>query len=870
MFCILKKIIASLLFLCFCACNFVSASDCNKQCNDKACSTPDNATFRWVTEDSGGNRICSNTTYGFGNAVIGWGKTCATPVGEQSPSEWSCITAGNVFGQIIDTFTTLGIAIQMRKDFCSFSPGNRNLEGATIDSGALNVCYGQIPRLSGSAAHNCISCVLKGKTPKDNGIGCKSPDPNKGCYNSNTPTNPNLCIDNYINKNTSPNTALCNGIPNLERPLLDDGGNQIFTKITDENNNTTEAPVYCPIMRCNIPTDDIRFKYYDAVGPRTAIMAALGVGIGGIISEAYGSCCDQGALEGGQQRNVALWHTVQIRAQVQGDQTCLQMWFPTGWSTLACKSRTPPEVDFPCPACFIRKTPFYQGDSESKWIFPITSNIIQATTEIFDAVITGKDYEKSGNSEDCDPDTDPSCCKDPEGSTCSLGGLTTFQNNMKDIVRILLVLYVMIQGFRLATGGRFSKREFFMSILKFALVIYFSVGVFGTDTTTDPLNNGLILLREIVQDGMESFSNMLVEASVGQIASNVEQAGGSLCDFSSVSYSEGYSYLRMWDTLDCKISYYLGWTMPTSNGQKIMESGTGLMKMASGIYSLLWGLLGSMNFFLIIFIFAFGIFLLSLVVYFTQFYIVAMMAVTIMIFFGPLFVPLALFGPTKGYFDKWLSTLLGYALQPVIVVGVISFMIATFDYVLYADCSFQRKDISDSPYWILDESTNKDGTTVQSQYCQDSYGFSLAILEGGKYMLQGATQGDTNNSDGSSTLYTYPATSKDINETTMVEGLMLTTFFAFLFYYFASQIGNFAQELSGVSSLGKQTMSPTATFDAAMTAITRGRFKKAKQAVKASKTGSKESDLSDRGDGISVSSGNRGSGIRVGVSDNNS
>jgi type IV secretion system protein VirB6 len=730
------------IFLCLFACNVVFANFlCSKGCVDgRICPKVENLGRLKPVEN-----ICPKHNDlgkdGLGNALIGWGRSCTIPGGEQTPAPYSCISTGNVMGQILDTVLTLGIGIIMRESFCSFSPGIDNrLEGAIIHKSIFDRCN----TLSGEdTKNNCTNCILKGKVTNPSGNGCLDPP-----ANSPDPLNIGVYARELSEK--------CNGIPNLEKPLLDENGAQVY-----EDN----IPVYCPITRCNIPTNNIMAKYYDEVSGRAKILPFFGFfGIAILAASALaGDCCDIVSLRDNQVRGAAFLGIVRLRGIEQGDRICAQMRFTTGFTTLACKPRITPEIIVPDNACFMNN--ILKGGLKSKWVFPITSQLVQIVTEVFNSMF--------------------------KGMIGCQNGLTAFQDNMKSLVSVLLILYVIFFGFRMVMGEKLGKKDLFMFILKFGLVVYFSVGDFNSATTID--TNGLFWLRESLTTATSSFSNMVVAA-----------ANPKICDFSQVSYDEGYGYLKMWDALDCKLSFYLGFSSPTDAGLSINKIGTVTSQIGAGIFNLLRSLVFSGNFIILLFIFAFGLFLLSLVVYFTHLYIIAMVAITMMIFFGPIFVPLALFDRTKGYFDKWFRLLLGYALQPVVVVAVVSFMIATFDTVIYSDCNFTQKEVSaGKPYWVLDAN--------QSEVCKSSLGYNLAALSlsnAGKYQKSSSANGDGNDS-----LFTYNVTTKELLQD-LIEGLMLCTFFAFLFYFFSSQIGTLAEELTGAPSLAKQAIGPTAVFDA--------------------------------------------------------
>jgi type IV secretory pathway VirB6-like protein len=672
---------------------------------------------------------------GFGEALVGWGKNCAVSAGEQSPSSSSCISTGNIIGQVFDTITTIGFAALMRDNFCSFSPhqpqdqeegrggwsrDSQYLEGAILDKSFIKLC--DLNDISDSTRKICWQCLLKGKFMNSNRDGCQDPAP--GDHN---PLELGFDLGEgrklHIADGKKDKGGLCDGVPNLDKPLLDDHGAEVFKD---------GKPVYCPMLRCNVPTNSIRVKYRD------------------------GACCSILELNNDQSRGASLSGIIRLRRVFEGDKVCAQMKFTTGYRTLACKASIPPEVNMPDTACFVKGLPSFKDNGfKTKWVFPITSKAVQIITEVLDSMFKGI----------------PGC----------QGGITYFQNSMKAIVRVLLILYVIFFGFKVATGREMvGKKDLFMFILKFAMVVYFSVGSFSTTTDLSD-SNGLLFIRRGVVAVMTSFSNMIIGA-----------ASPEICNFSNVQYPKGYDYLKLWDSLDCKLSFYLGFASPTEHGLSSHNE--------IGIFKLLWGLFSGANILILVFLFCFGLFLLSIATYFTYLYVIAMVAITIMIFFGPVFIPLALFDQTKEYFDSWRKILLGYALQPVVAVAVIAVMIATFDMVIYSDCKFEQRELhGGKPYWIL----KKD---LQSETCKNSLGRYIVTMGESPHMAPVSADGNDNKS-----LFTYNVAT---NTGGIVDGLLLSTFFAFLFYFFSRQIGNLASELGGSYAFDSAAISPTAVFTA--------------------------------------------------------
>lgn len=775
-----------------CIANAHSMDWCNRECgpchidsSDKGGATPlSNSLF-----------VCDNQPYPF---TIGWSDTCTTPAGGPYPSYGSCIAIPNLIQSVLDTVTTVAIAVDMRNNFCSFGAGDTDVEGGIISASFLKQCPGTMGDLSNN---QCIQNLLRGR--KANGSTFLPGD-----------------LDSVVTN------RICDGIPNLHKPVVDGGGNFVFS--------SDGKQAYCPLMRCNIPTDHIKAKYYDNKDYRTIIIAALATAVGGpvlggitaLISELTGDCCDKvNITEGGASTGVAFLSAVRLKGVVDADQICTQMLFSLGWSTMACKVRPPPVMTLPpSDNCNINTTSCSDPSKlRSKTFFPFTSRMMQCVNEVVYNVF------RSG---ECGGSINP---------------IAQFQVYLRNIVKVMMVLYVVLFGIKIALGGEIpKKKELFMFILKFALVIYFAVGTFTPDDRSgaaDIEQNGLEFLYKGVIAAMNSFSNMV-------LGNDITDKPLTLCTYNPSLYGQNgnfdYSFLAIWDALDCRVAFYLGFASPTELGKALAHSSA--LNILGGIFSYIWGALFSFNVIFLVFSVAFGVFLLSILIYLAHLYIIALIAVTIMIFMGPIFIPMALFEQTKQYFDGWLRTVLGFALQPAIIVAFIALMMSVFDGIVYNGCEFTPSSLSDGkPYWTMDDSSTKSGN------CPKSFGFLLANLSSGKFMEQAGFGVSDNTTDpqgmfsdsyssGNSSVKTFSDTlsaaygqsvsphkglftyhkikaglensGSDFGD--MVKSLMICAFFGFLFYYFAQTLSDFAADVSGSVGLGARAVSPTAVVDAAM------------------------------------------------------
>lgn len=783
-----------------------------------------------------------NNNRGFGLVAVGWGEYCAIYAGGNSVSDKSCVAAESMIGEIVDDITTLGVGILMRKNFCSFSPGDPLLEGGLI---AVNSCDQPSDQVS------CLRCLLLGRAAVTNGAAPADADYYAKTRCSVNPFEDPFGLGDLSNRNTNgsginlspeiktvqPNQDgtgyidnICkNAIPNLGKPLYDVNGNPVTVPYPDDSTHagvSVNVPVYCPVTRCNIPTPDIKVKYFDEMGWRIGIITALAAVIDvvapdiaplvstaaaflDIWSAAEGNCCDITSLsDSNGRKSVGFLKIIQLKGELKGDQICANMFFPFGgWRTLACKPTLSKPVKFPNPPCggLLKTTACGGGPSHSKGVLPVTSRVMECTNDLFGYFFA------------VPPDK-------VDTSDCQINNFVTFQKNMRNIVRLLLILYVILFGIKVVFGEKIDKRQIFSFILKFALVIFFSVGNFYEDTpSNDEHQNGLIFARNLLQSATNSFSVMVIEALQG---GSSDFNDNNLCSFKHANYDANYKYLEIWDTLDCKLFSYLGFIPPSSDMSNSMESSGFLSRIRHGLFEHLWALLFTLcGVPILIFLLVFTVFLLSIVVHLAHIYILSMLATTILIFFGPIFVPLALFDATRDMYEKWLKLIVGYALQPVIVLGIIVFMVITFDKIIFTDCTFQKHQFDENKaysYWVLDEAH---ANTKEGKYCKKSLGYLLAHMSPGKFSQNtdfiASSDVPAGQDTQSSKTGSYIALAKDaLSElSSLLEALALTTFFLILFYVFASQMLGLARELVGGAGFGDMVVGATAVIDAALDAV---------------------------------------------------
>lgn len=259
-------------------------------------------------------------------------------------------------------------------------------------------------------------------------------------------------------------------------------------------------------------------------------------------------------------------------------------------------------------------------------------------------------------------------------------------------IKIALVLSVAMFGFNilLATPESFIDKKSVMTYLvKFGLVYFFVVGnawqgffmdsvmnlssefaniTFSPKSTTDDSNigdgcdfpkyNHLSLLDESIQNPKADR-----KTTIASIKKNP-------------SYPPGKNYLRIWDTLDCKIARAIGYGPNVSTPN--------LLKMIfAGFIS---GSLGIMFFFAA---FAYGIMLFSIALRAIHITIMSIMGIILLIYVSPLTITCALFERTKGIFENWWKQMLGFILQPMILFAYLGLMLTVFDDLFIGDAKFK-------------------------------------------------------------------------------------------------------------------------------------------------------------------------------------
>lgn len=299
-----------------------------------------------------------------------------------------------------------------------------------------------------------------------------------------------------------------------------------------------------------------------------------------------------------------------------------------------------------------------------------------------------------------------------------------FQVNMQRAVMAFLTLYLMSVGIKILMGGADNlpqSGELFMHIMKFMLVIYFSVGMNlgGTGPKFD---------------GMISFAFPILLNAGAEVATWVSNATPSgLCRYLPSEYPDGMGYIALWDALDCKVIHYIGIDALMTFWQEANPGDPLGFSIPPYVYLLVPALI-SKQINLVILCITYPLLVLSLAAYLVNSFAVCLIAISILGILAPVFVPMALFDVTKGYFQSWYTLMISFVLQPVVVVGFMTLMFSLYDMGFYGTCKYQSINVLRTAatgetvkkkIFIIDNNEKHYASEEEYEECHNSIGWIL-------------------------------------------------------------------------------------------------------------------------------------------------
>lgn len=247
------------------------------------------------------------------------------------------------------------------------------------------------------------------------------------------------------------------------------------------------------------------------------------------------------------------------------------------------------------------------------------------------------------------------------------------QSKMDEAVKMVLSLSIMFYGMNILIGKSNigDKKEILIYIVKIGLVLYFATGQAWQTMFFDGVYGSSMEFAQMVfKIGTEEDPLKQDGCQFGDI---------TLKDGSEISsgrtYPPGKEYLAIWDTLDCKIMRYLGF------GPQVSAASIASIIIASFFT-------GPIGIYFALSLMFFGIFLIATTIRALHIFLSSAMLIILFVFISPVILPLVLFEQTKNIFKQWLTNLITFILQPMILFAYIAILISVMDKVLIGSAEF--------------------------------------------------------------------------------------------------------------------------------------------------------------------------------------
>lgn len=616
--------------------------------------------------------------------------------------------------------------------------------------------------------------------------------------------------------------SICEASPNLAKPAIDSNGNII--KGTLQNGNIVD--LYCPLLRANVPTSDIKFALdYQQGGGDGQVIHSLDITTGIVTSNgstassydcSVGETCSIGAYTtclpsssycvvsnvGQSLLDVTFLNSSLDKLYVvqEGDVICLMADFHTAFADLKMSCKYAPQ-----PTAASSLSGKLGANSNPSNTF-LGSGCLEPSINILSS------FSLVGTFMECVDETlrnlflrtAPISLSNTPLTSQNTNILLSFQEKMRGIVGIMLTLYVIAYGFKIVAGGEMPKKhELFMFAIKIGLVIYFAVGSFsappsGTQfasNATDINHNGLTYYFFELFKIMSELANIIIQAGNQTSGTN----GNGFCVFPppGLSYNHGYSYLALWDSLDCHITSYLGLTNLTDGSSKTMH-----------ILVMIWIYFVGFQPIMTLYLVFFAFFLISVMINFVLVFLMSMLGLMFIAYLGPIFIPMCLFSYTHKYYEEWLKLAISYTLQPAVMAAGLSLILVVLDSEMYGTCEFAMTSYGSNGHYYAQITAD----SLSLPGCTNSLGYWVSELQQGSI-------GSVKNWGGFVSFFI-----PNIPNPMFKAELLYIAILLFLFYKLADQLAPLASDITGGMDLGAYAAAPSAISDSLTNALkaTRG------------------------------------------------
>ena len=161
------------------------------------------------------------------------------------------------------------------------------------------------------------------------------------------------------------------------------------------------------------------------------------------------------------------------------------------------------------------------------------------------------------------------------------------------------------------------------------------------------------------------------------------------CYFDTTEYPEGKEYLAFFDTFDCKMIRYLGYSIDSAVPnlflysliffipQYFFPNLDGLNKVVSGLGSFMFGLMMTFAFVM------FNFLVKAVYTFLSSFFMISFL-----IFLSPVVLPLMFFEKTKKIYESWYENILGLIFKPMFNLALLIMYLNIMDTFLLKDVTF--------------------------------------------------------------------------------------------------------------------------------------------------------------------------------------
>ncbi|MBO4956626.1 MAG: type IV secretion system protein [Rickettsiales bacterium] len=381
----------------------------------------------------------------------------------------------------------------------------------------------------------------------------------------------------------------------------------------------------------------------------------------------------------------------------------------------------------------------------------------------------------------------------------------TLKKYFSAIIKVLLAIFVVLYGFNMVLYKKgFSSEEVLKTIFTIVTVSYFTLN-----------NNWISYVFNGIYSAMNAVSSFAINISISDRQNvgydNSKYSGCYFFKHDEIANNyQNYGdrqYLAVFDTLDCKLYRYFGFSTEYITAPPILSY------FISGILS--FG-------FTLILILPFILVMLSLIFFAIKIayqFIFNSLTLTLLLFISPIMIPMYLLKKTKGFFSSWIKKIFSCIFTPLFIIMSLSLFILIFDKYFIGDAVFYGTrepirdvycgkicKISESNFYYITDSNDDAEMTNKINECTNNAKGKVINLSQEAPICASMFRNATNNSG--STLFDFiiegftgfPAVFEGATDIfDLFLSMMFLLVIIFIFDQFTSYIGEMSSTIFGSS-----------------------------------------------------------------------